>query len=68
MTPKDFSSITGLLVCGKSLEYDMEAHTKIEEMVRLFGDPIRSILNANTGTLLISTRGGSLKPLNKKTS
>ncbi|XP_034229374.1 protein MAINTENANCE OF MERISTEMS-like [Prunus dulcis] len=46
MTPKDFSAITGLPVCGKSLEYDMEAHTKIEEVVRLFGDPIRSILNA----------------------
>ncbi|KAI5334897.1 hypothetical protein L3X38_025030 [Prunus dulcis] len=46
MTRKDFSAITGLPICGKSLEYDMEAHTKIEEVVRLFGDPIRSILNA----------------------
>ena len=46
MTPKDFSAITGLPVSGKSLQYDMEAHTKTEEVVRLFGDPIRSILNA----------------------
>lgn len=46
MTPKDFSAITGLPVCGKSLKYDMEAHTKTEEVVRLFGTPIRSILNA----------------------
>ncbi|CAB4278435.1 unnamed protein product [Prunus armeniaca] len=46
MTPKDFSAITGLPVCGKSLKYDKEAHAKIEELVRLFGTPIRSILNA----------------------
>ncbi|KAL6279570.1 hypothetical protein ACE6H2_016451 [Prunus campanulata] len=46
MTLKDFIAIMGLPVCGKALEYDMEAYTKIKEVVRLFGDPILSILNA----------------------
>lgn len=46
MTPKNFSAIIGLPICRKLLEYDMEAHTKIVEVVMLFGEPIRSILKA----------------------
>ncbi|XP_021833459.1 uncharacterized protein LOC110773259 [Prunus avium] len=45
MTPKDFSAITGLPVCGKPLKYDMEAHKKPKEVVRLFGTPIASLIN-----------------------
>lgn len=43
--PKDFSVITGLPVCGKSLIYNMEAHTNTKEVVRLFGNPIANIIN-----------------------
>jgi len=46
MTPKDFSAITGLPVCGKRLKYDMEAHKNTKEVVRLFGNPIASIINS----------------------
>ncbi|KAL6276932.1 hypothetical protein ACE6H2_020533 [Prunus campanulata] len=48
MTPKDFSAITGLLVCGKPLKYDMEAHKKPKEVVKLFGTPIASLINTKT--------------------
>ncbi|KAI5343684.1 hypothetical protein L3X38_011560 [Prunus dulcis] len=44
MTPKDFSAISSLPVCGKPLNYDMEAYKNTIEIVRLFGNPIASII------------------------
>lgn len=49
MTPMDFSAITGLPVCGKTLKYDMEAHKNKTLVRKLFGAPI-----ANMGKLRIS--------------
>ena len=43
MTPLDFSSITGLPVSGKPLEYDMDAHKKRDELIRWFGEPMVDI-------------------------
>ena len=45
MTPKHFSAITGLPVCGKPLKYNMEAHTNTKEVVRLFVNSIANIIN-----------------------
>jgi hypothetical protein len=43
MTPTDFSAITGVQVCGRPLEYDMEAHTKHNELLQFFGKRLADI-------------------------
>lgn len=45
MTPKDFSAMTGLPVCGVQLRYDMQALTKKERIRNLFGKPMVKLID-----------------------